>query len=755
MANAAAVRRVDTWFAAAGVLLTACAAGADVRYVNHAATGAGTGTSWADAFTDLHAALAAAQPGDELWVAGGTYRPAPPGGDRSVSFVLKGGVPLYGGFAGHETARSQRNAAANPTVLSGDLNGDDGPNFANTSENSFRVVTAVGVGEALLLDGFVIRAGRADGASAGEPGQAKDRGAAVMIHGGTLVAVDCLFERHWTADFGAVADCGAGSTFTRCVFADNHSETGAAGLLVDAGAATVVEHCRFERNSTPGQGAGALVRSSAGARFDSCFFEHNSAHRGGGLAFVAGSDGLVTLCEFEHNSAFEGGGASVVECGPRFEFSNFHFNSAELSGGGLFGERAWPEIETCTFGRCAAAEGMVEGAGGQGGSGGGGMWLRAGAGRLIDICYNNNRASFGGGLYIIEGNTAEIIGCMFIDNTANEGAGFYNLSSTPYLTGGLFTGNHSFGGSFAVGGGASNYFSPGTVIENSLFADNRAELGGGAVYNEGEDPLIVNCVFYRNSAYGDYAGWGGGVLNGFFTRARTVNSVFVANSARFGGAVAELHGSEAATINCSMAANRASESGPAVWATLVHAGQVVNCLVAGHEAPAVTGLTLPNVSWSLVEGGHPGVGVFDAAPGVVRMPSPGPDGVWGTADDDFGDLRPVPNSLLIDAGDPGAVPEGIETDLAGAARDREDPGSPYAGPAQWAGLGWVDIGAYEFEGVSCMADFDGAGGILVADIFAFLSAWFGGDARADADRSRSLGVNDIFTFLAAWFAGCP
>lgn len=740
---------------AAFALGLSCAARADVVFVDHSAVGAGTGQSWADAFTDLQAAIAAAQAGDELWIARGTYRPAGPGGDRAASFVLKAGVPMYGGFAGSETERGQRNFAANPTVLSGDLNGDDGAGFANTQENSYRVLTAIGVGEALLIDGLVIRGGRADGDAESDPGLSKDRGAAVMIHGGSLHAIDCLFERNWSAHFGAVADCGDGSLFQGCVFADNYSELGAAGLLIDLGAATRLDGCRVERNSTPGEGAGVLVRSDSGARFELCLFSHNTAHRGGGLAFVSGAGGVVTACEFEHNQAYEGGGASAHECSPRFEYSTFHFNSAELSGGGLFGEQASPEVIGCTFGQCSAAEGRVDGAGGQGGSGGGGMWLRGGAGLLVDICYNTNVASFGAGLYIIEGNTAEVVGCMFIDNIANEGAGFYNLSSSPTMTGGLFTNNHSFGGSFAVGGGISNYFSPGTVIAESYFYGNRAELGGGGIYNEGENPLIINCTFHANEAWADYAGWGGGVLNGFFVQGRTVNCVFVANRARRGGAMMELHGAVAQTVNCTMVGNEAIEAGSAIYGYLGHASSYTNCVISGSAQPVIAGEVLPVVSWSLVEGGYTGEGVFDAAPGFVRVPFIGDDGVWGTEDDDFGDLRPAANSLLIDAGDPGALPEGLETDVAGSPRDLNDPGSPYAGPAEWAGLGAVDIGAHEFAGVSCMADFDGMGGHQVGDIFSFLAAWFDGDLRADTDRSRGNTVDDIFVFLTAWFAGCP
>ena len=86
-------------------------------FVDDSAPPGGDGASWATAFDDLHAGLAAAaqrrddgcrQAPIEVWVAEGVYRPAPAGGPRGVAFEMGGGIALYGGFAGNETCRFER-----------------------------------------------------------------------------------------------------------------------------------------------------------------------------------------------------------------------------------------------------------------------------------------------------------------------------------------------------------------------------------------------------------------------------------------------------------------------------------------------------------------------------------------------------------------------------------------------------------------------------------------------------------------------
>ncbi|UCC31383.1 MAG: right-handed parallel beta-helix repeat-containing protein [Phycisphaerales bacterium] len=98
-------------------------------FVKDDADGLNHGTTWKDAYTDLHHALYVAgcpeTQASQIWVAEGVYKPAPPNGRRWAGFGLVNGVTLYGGFAGHEASLDERDWVKNVTVLDGDLNSDD------------------------------------------------------------------------------------------------------------------------------------------------------------------------------------------------------------------------------------------------------------------------------------------------------------------------------------------------------------------------------------------------------------------------------------------------------------------------------------------------------------------------------------------------------------------------------------------------------------------------------------------------------
>jgi len=102
---------------------------ANIRYVTPTGAGTKDGTSWANASDSLQVMIENSLVGDQVWVAAGTYHPTAytePDQDSLLrSFVLKDGVEVYGGFAGTETSLGQRNVTANPTILSGDFDGND------------------------------------------------------------------------------------------------------------------------------------------------------------------------------------------------------------------------------------------------------------------------------------------------------------------------------------------------------------------------------------------------------------------------------------------------------------------------------------------------------------------------------------------------------------------------------------------------------------------------------------------------------
>lgn len=99
----------------------------------------------------------------------------------------------------------------------------------------------------------------------------------------------------------------------------------------------------------------------------------------------------------------------------------------------------------------------------------------------------------------------------------------------------------------------------------------------------------------------------------------------------------------------------------------------------------ISGSWGPITAYCCVEGGGSGPGDIGADPQFVRHPSPGPDGVWGTPDDDYGDLRLQPTSPCIDAGDPASSPAG--QDIAGMPRLLD---------GDLDGAMRIDMGAHEF-----------------------------------------------------------
>ncbi len=201
----------------------------EIFFVDAQADGEQTGTSWADAYRSLQDGLESARAtcgvGPQVWVAAGTYAPDGPDGARAATFALVSGVAIYGGFTGYETTLSERNPVVNITILSGDLNGDDGPDFANINDNCHHVVTGSGIDSTTLLDGFVITGGNADGdGSDSQGGGLFNEAGHARFHG-------CHFVANRAAGDGGGGFTGSGSPrFTNCIWSGNVADGYGGGL---------------------------------------------------------------------------------------------------------------------------------------------------------------------------------------------------------------------------------------------------------------------------------------------------------------------------------------------------------------------------------------------------------------------------------------------------------------------------------------------------------------------------------------------
>lgn len=356
------------------LLLALLAAPASAQiYVDQSATGAGTGTSWANAYTGLQPALARAQAGAEVWVAQGRYTPAAT--DRRISFKVRGGVAVYGGFPAGGGPFTARDPDLYPTVLSGDLAGNDGPGPTGIGENTHTVVemspavTGTVTTPDTILHGLTITGGNTAGApssvraggglrcastfsEACEPTLRRvrfvanrgDNGGGAYFLGGTSrndqpTLIDCVFEGNYAVDsFGNTDALGGGlyvvTARLRMVggaFVGNRARLGGGaytdGVFSRGPRRLSFETVRFKSNDAEEAGGGVYHDFGGGesALFvDGSTFTDNEARDGAAIALTTGDLGFgpvdvtVRRSTFVNNRTFAGGrGGAVFALGYR------------------------------------------------------------------------------------------------------------------------------------------------------------------------------------------------------------------------------------------------------------------------------------------------------------------------------------------------------------------------------------------------------------------------------------------------------
>ncbi|MBN2445595.1 MAG: right-handed parallel beta-helix repeat-containing protein [Phycisphaerae bacterium] len=375
-------------------------------YVDADASGSNDGTSWANAYTGLQVAMAFADCTagvvDQVWVAEGTYAPDVAGGNRHATFTLLSGVELYGGFAGNETALEQRDPNANTTILTGDLNGNDGPNYDNTSDNTYHVVTApYEAGASAILDGFRVRCGAATGTTSN-----RDRGAGLYLLGGPTIR-NCSVEINIGA-LGAAAYSVGTTTFEDCVFQWN-TATGSGGAMYLPTSPTTVTGCSFNANTASLDGGAICVLVSSISLSD-CEFLHNYAHFGNGGAIASSADATVLVDD-----------TLLTE------------NWAGLEGGAIYSNGGSVSLANCDLIANFTAWGA------------GGALATHGTDPLLFGCafYGNHATDQGGG-FACDDEMPDLVNCIFRGNEALGGGAVYSYNASPLLVNCSLAANSAF-----------------------------------------------------------------------------------------------------------------------------------------------------------------------------------------------------------------------------------------------------------------------------------------------------------------------
>jgi predicted outer membrane repeat protein len=649
----------------------AVSAPAAKKVVYVAKTGDGSdGSTWDHAYTDLQAALGVAESGYDIWVATGIYTP---GKTVSDTFQLVDGVGIYGGFdpANGIDLFEERDWDAFPTVLSGDIEGDDTTDkhgvVITTTDiagyNSFHVVTGSGMTSTAVLDGFTITAGQADG-SVVDP--CDDQcGGGMYNHSGSPTLVNVNFSGNSAASGGGgmYNHTYSSSVLDNVTFSGNSADSGGGGIFNIGSSNPSLTDVTFTGNAATWGGGMRNVSSSPSLM--QVAFSDNSADWGGGIENNSNSNPTLITVTFTGNSADWGGGIYNLESSPALTIVTFSGNSAGW-GGGMFNVVCSPTLTNATFISNTASED------------GGGMYNNGSHLLLTEVTFSNNSATVnGGGMTNIKNSSPTLNYVTFISNTADVGGGMYNFdSSDPLIKFSTFFSNSS-----SSGGGMSNWESNPTLI-NVTLSGNWSDDEGGGMSNFDSNPQMIGVSFSGNSA----ASLGGGIFNDNSSLTLT-NVTFSGNSATswYGGGI--YNGSSSVSLRNSILWNNQDSSGTGTISATVYNGS--SAVTLTHSLAQGTG---GSDSWisdpSYVDAGEN----LDADPLFRQVVDA------STTPTTTGDLRLDTESPAIDQGADQYV-TGVTTDLDGEPR--------ISGSR-------VDMGAYEFQFYPLGVTLAGTGSGLVS-----------------------------------------
>ena len=462
-------QKVLNLLTATAMLAAPFASDAAVHYVK--ADGTGDGTSWANAAGDLQATIDAAQAGDEVWVASGTFKPSKlikSTKKTSKAFFLKDGVSLYGGFAGTESSKDDRatttatnlkiELCANPTII--DADDDVADTWTRTIEEgtSYRYTWVLASNQVTgtkgnsshalycsseftnttIIDGFTLKGGNANVSNA-------------KPHGGALYAIGNVQLQHCSVIENS-------AYFSAESMSDSNTYGGA--VYLDAKGKGSVKDCYFQStysHSSYGNGVGGAVYVKNGTVSD-CYFIDCVATDNGGAVYACGGS-KVTDCFAEKCYASQGG-AFYADASSSLD------GCVALSCRGLLGAGFYTAGSAT---HCTAANGYADAPdfGSDLGGKAGGFYVKSGS--LLGCQAINNYSFMGGGIFVESG---KVVNCTVQKNVLRNGETNANIA----LNDGLDAASTVFNTIYADGVDNSNFVKPTSFAGNATKEIQLAEL---------------------------------------------------------------------------------------------------------------------------------------------------------------------------------------------------------------------------------------------------------------------------------------
>lgn len=270
---------------------------------------------------------------------------------------------------------------------------------------------------------------------------------------------DCLLANN-TADFGAgvyIVTCSP--TIEGCVIRQNEGIFGG-GANCDYEASPLIQDCEFDGNLASDSGGGLSICRDSSPNIDGCTFignivtgEAGAGSHGGGI-YTDDSAAVIRNSEFSGNSAGIGGGvhtqgepaATIEGCdftsnygewgagvcsatsSPTITDCTIHANEAsgeQAAGAAFYCSRSTPTVTNCEITDNVVTHGWYVG---------GGLLCYRSSPTFLNCLITGNsvidEVGTGGAAQIFQGSSAAFLSCTIADNSASQGGGLYLTESS-------------------------------------------------------------------------------------------------------------------------------------------------------------------------------------------------------------------------------------------------------------------------------------------------------------------------------------